>query len=98
MMRPCSAHAALRCTPPMSQPTTALMPRAKLPRDTLQPSADYTWSGQFTHTQSMEIIPVIDLKDGTVVRARMGRRDQYQPIVTPLSPTSDPLDVARALL
>jgi len=46
----------------------------------------------------MEIIPVIDLKDGRVVRARMGKRDQYRPIETPLSPTSDPLDVVRGLL
>jgi uncharacterized protein related to proFAR isomerase len=36
----------------------------------------------------MEIIPVIDLKGGLVVRARMGQRDRYRPIETPLSPTS----------
>jgi HisA/HisF family protein len=47
---------------------------------------------------AVEIIPVIDLKGGAVVRARMGRRDQYRPIATPLSPTSDPVDVARGLL
>jgi HisA/HisF family protein len=46
----------------------------------------------------MEIIPVIDLVGGVVVRARMGRRDQYRPIETPLSPTSDPVAVARGLL
>jgi phosphoribosylformimino-5-aminoimidazole carboxamide ribotide isomerase len=46
----------------------------------------------------MEIIPVIDLKDGVVVRARMGQRDQYRPIETPLSPSSDPVDVVRGLL
>src|SRR6185436_6503296 len=46
----------------------------------------------------MEIIPVIDLKGGLVVRARLGRRDQYRPIETPLSPTSDPVDVTRGLL
>jgi phosphoribosylformimino-5-aminoimidazole carboxamide ribotide isomerase len=28
----------------------------------------------------------------------MGRRDEYRPIETPLSPTSDPVDVARGLL
>ena len=49
-------------------------------------------------TGSMEIIPVIDLRGGQVVRARMGARDQYRPIETPLSPTSDPLDVTRGLL
>lgn len=46
----------------------------------------------------MQIIPVLDLKGGSVVRARMGQRDQYRPIETPLSPTSDPIDVARGLL
>ncbi len=46
----------------------------------------------------MKVIPVIDLKNGTVVRARMGQRDQYRPIQTPLSPSSDPIDVARGLL
>lgn len=46
----------------------------------------------------MDVIPVLDLKGGTVVRARMGRRDQYRPIATSLSPTSDACDVARGLL
>jgi phosphoribosylformimino-5-aminoimidazole carboxamide ribotide isomerase len=45
----------------------------------------------------MEIIPVIDVKDRTVVRARMGQRDRYRPIETPLSPTSDPIDVVQGL-
>jgi HisA/HisF family protein len=46
----------------------------------------------------MEVIPVIDLKDGAVVHARMGIRSAYAPIETPLSPTSGPTDVARGLL
>ena len=46
----------------------------------------------------MEVIPVIDLKDGVVVHARMGLRSAYTPIETPLSPTSRPNDVARGLL
>jgi HisA/HisF family protein len=46
----------------------------------------------------MEVIPVLDLKGGSVVRARRGRRECYRPIETPLSPSSDPLDVARGLL
>ena len=37
-------------------------------------------------------------KGGLVVHARMGARDQYRPIRTPLSPTSNPIDVARGLL
>jgi len=46
----------------------------------------------------VDVIPVIDLKDGVVVHARMGRRDAYRPIATPLSPTSAPVDVVRGLL
>jgi phosphoribosylformimino-5-aminoimidazole carboxamide ribotide isomerase len=46
----------------------------------------------------MEIIPVIDVRGATVVHARMGRRDEYRPIRTRLSPTSDPVDVVRGLL
>ena len=45
----------------------------------------------------MDIIPVLDLRGGIVVRARMGQRDQYRPIDSPLSRTSDPLDVMRGL-
>lgn len=46
----------------------------------------------------MEVIPVIDLKDGTVVHARMGDRDRYRPIETPLAEGSDPLAVVAGLL
>jgi phosphoribosylformimino-5-aminoimidazole carboxamide ribotide isomerase len=46
----------------------------------------------------MNIIPVLDLRSGVVVRARMGERHLYQPIVSPLSPTSDAADVTRGLL
>lgn len=46
----------------------------------------------------MELIPVIDLKGGVVVRARMGERRSYRPIETPLSPTSAAPDVVRGLL
>jgi phosphoribosylformimino-5-aminoimidazole carboxamide ribotide isomerase len=46
----------------------------------------------------MEVIPVLDLRDGVVVHARMGHRDQYRPIETPLSSSSKPADVARGLL
>lgn len=46
----------------------------------------------------MEVIPVLDLKDGVVVHARMGMRSEYRPIDTPLSPSSRPTDVARGLL
>jgi phosphoribosylformimino-5-aminoimidazole carboxamide ribotide isomerase len=46
----------------------------------------------------MQLIPVLDLKGGLVVHAQMGARDQYRPIRTPLSSTSNPIDVARGLL
>ncbi len=46
----------------------------------------------------MDVIPVIDLMGGQVVRARMGDRDSYRPIETPLAPTADPVDVVRGLL
>ena len=46
----------------------------------------------------MEVIPVLDLKGGIVVHARMGMRSAYAPIKTPLSPTSEPNQVARGLL
>jgi phosphoribosylformimino-5-aminoimidazole carboxamide ribotide isomerase len=46
----------------------------------------------------MDVIPVIDIKNGQVVHAQGGRRDSYRPIQTPLSPTSAPADVAAGLL
>ena len=46
----------------------------------------------------MQVIPVIDLMHGQVVRARMGERASYRPLASPLSPTSDPVDVVRGLL
>jgi phosphoribosylformimino-5-aminoimidazole carboxamide ribotide isomerase len=45
----------------------------------------------------VHIIPVLDIKDGFVVRAQMGNRDAYRPIETPLSPTANILDVAEGL-
>lgn len=45
----------------------------------------------------MEIIPVIDLKDGQVVHARGGLRDSYEPIHSSLVDGSAPLDVVRGL-
>jgi phosphoribosylformimino-5-aminoimidazole carboxamide ribotide isomerase len=46
----------------------------------------------------MEVIPVIDLKGGAVVRARLGQRDAYAPIITPLAATCAPADVVAGLL
>ena len=46
----------------------------------------------------MQIVPVIDLLDGQVVRAIRGDRASYRPVVSQLCAGSAPLDVARALL
>lgn len=46
----------------------------------------------------MEVIPVIDLMGGAVVRARLGMRSTYAPIVTPLARTSKPADVVAGFL
>jgi phosphoribosylformimino-5-aminoimidazole carboxamide ribotide isomerase len=46
----------------------------------------------------MQIIPVIDLKDGHVVRAYKGERDAYAPIVSPLAASSAPQDVVAGFL
>lgn len=46
----------------------------------------------------MEIIPVIDIRHGVVVRAVAGRRDHYATIVTPLAQGGAPVDVLRGLL
>src|SRR5215471_20002462 len=96
-MRPSSARAALRWTPPISHPTIRIEVRVWC---TARARASVTTlSRAASHRRShMEIIPVIDLKGDTVVHARMGRRDDYRPIRTPLSATSDPVDVTRGLL
>ena len=46
----------------------------------------------------MQVIPVIDLKDGVVVHAREGRRDTYRPIHSTLCPSADIVDVIGAYL
>jgi len=46
----------------------------------------------------MQVIPVIDLMGGWVVRAKGGARETYRPIVTPLSATAAPEDVVAGLL
>src|SRR6266550_3262883 len=45
----------------------------------------------------MPILPVIDLMRGQVVRGLAGRRETYQPIVSHLTTSTRPVDVARAL-
>ena len=46
----------------------------------------------------MEIIPVIDLLHGQVVRAKHGERHLYRPIESRLCSGSDPLEIVNALL
>ncbi len=48
-------------------------------------------------TSTMNVIPVIDLLHGQVVRAVRGDRSQYRPIVSPLCASSEPLAVSRIL-
>jgi len=45
----------------------------------------------------MNVIPVIDLLQGQVVRAVRGDRQRYQPIISALCASSEPLTVARIL-
>lgn len=45
----------------------------------------------------MDVIPVIDVAHGQVVRAVKGERSAYRPIETPISASSDPVDLARGL-
>jgi phosphoribosylformimino-5-aminoimidazole carboxamide ribotide isomerase len=46
----------------------------------------------------MQVIPVLDLLDGHVVHAVRGERSRYRPIRSSLCATSEPVEVARALL
>jgi len=52
----------------------------------------------FLEPAPLQIIPVIDLMGGEVVRARKGDRASYRPLETPLAPTSDAVDVVSGLL
>ena len=45
----------------------------------------------------MNIIPVLDLKNRQIVRGMAGRREIYQPIVSKLTPSVEPLAVANAI-
>ncbi len=45
----------------------------------------------------MKVLPVLDVLHGQVVRGVAGRREDYRPIVSRLTSSSDPLSVARAV-
>jgi phosphoribosylformimino-5-aminoimidazole carboxamide ribotide isomerase len=44
------------------------------------------------------LIPVLDVLNGQVVRAVSGRRSEYRPVVSKLTTSTDPVEVAKALL
>lgn len=44
----------------------------------------------------MRLVPVLDVKQGIVVRGVGGRRSEYQPLESRLTSSCQPLDVARA--
>src|SRR5438132_2050980 len=44
----------------------------------------------------MRVIPVLDIKNGMVVRGIGGRREEYRPIISKLTGSCRPADVARA--
>ena len=46
----------------------------------------------------MRLIPVLDVLHGVVVRGAGGRRSEYRPVVSRLTASTDPVDVARALV
>jgi phosphoribosylformimino-5-aminoimidazole carboxamide ribotide isomerase len=46
----------------------------------------------------MRILPVVDLKDGVVVRGVGGRRQEYRPIASALTSSCHPEEVAQAFL
>jgi len=43
----------------------------------------------------MQIIPVLDILDGQVVRGVAGRREEYRPVESLFAQGADPLDIAR---
>ncbi len=46
----------------------------------------------------MNLIPVLDVRNGVVVRGIGGRRTEYRPIVSRLTRSIEPVEVARALV
>jgi phosphoribosylformimino-5-aminoimidazole carboxamide ribotide isomerase len=65
-------------------------------RDSIERCDDSQDSALRTSHSAIQIIPVLDLLNGVVVRGVGGRRDEYRPVESVLSPSAQPLDVARA--
>ncbi len=52
--------------------------------------------GDDSQFSALQIIPVLDLLNGVVVRGVGGRRDEYRPVKSVLASSAQPLDVAQA--
>ncbi|VAX20667.1 hypothetical protein MNBD_NITROSPINAE02-1533 [hydrothermal vent metagenome] len=48
--------------------------------------------------RSTQIIPVLDIREGVVVKASGGRRDDYMPIASPIAPSSDPVQIVDGFI
>lgn len=46
----------------------------------------------------MQLIPVLDVMNGKVVRGKGGKRESYRPIETPLAESAEPVAVSRGLI
>ena len=53
---------------------------------------------QLLQNPSMQVIPVLDIKNRLVVRGIAGERAKYQPIQSKLVESAKPQDVARAMV
>jgi phosphoribosylformimino-5-aminoimidazole carboxamide ribotide isomerase len=53
-------------------------------------------SSETQGADNLRIIPVIDVLDGVAVHAVRGMRKEYKPLRSVLSPSSDPIDIAKA--
>jgi len=51
-----------------------------------------------SHPRCPRLIPVLDIKEGRVVHAVGGSRENYQPLACPYTGSHNPVDIARALL
>jgi 23S rRNA pseudouridine1911/1915/1917 synthase len=71
---------------------TFLHPIRYEPLTVSAPVPDFWWS----ELSPLRVLPVIDLRNGVVVRGVGGRRDEYRPIVSQVASSSAPLDVAEA--
>src|SRR5262245_15013390 len=55
-----------------------------------------TFGSRHLSLSSMDILPVLDLLNGVIVRGVAGKREEYRPVVSRLADSPDGLSVARA--